>query len=71
MENSASDWQPCQGQYTSAMPDRIDAALDCAVWAAYGWPADGVPAEVPAEILEDTILARLLALNVDRSRSSS
>ena len=39
------------------------AALDRAVWAAYGWPADEVPAEVP----EDTILAQLLALNGERA----
>ncbi len=39
------------------------AALDRAVWAAYSWPADEVPAEAP----EDTILARLLALNGERS----
>jgi hypothetical protein len=35
------------------------AALDRAVWDAYGWPAD----EVPAEVEEDVILSRLLALN--------
>ena len=38
------------------------AALDRAVWAAYGWPAGEVPADVP----EDTVLARLLALNAER-----
>ena len=38
------------------------ADLDHAVWAAYGW-ADPVPAEVE----EDTILARLLALNLERA----
>jgi len=39
------------------------AALDRAVWAAYGWPGDDVPATVP----EDTILSRLLALNLERA----
>jgi len=38
------------------------AALDRAVWAAYGWD-DPDPATVEA----DTILARLLALNLERS----
>ncbi len=38
------------------------AALDRAVWAAYGWDD---PA--PATVEEDTILARLLALNLDRT----
>lgn len=37
------------------------ARLDRAVWSAYGWPED------PAETDEDTILARLLALNLDRA----
>jgi len=38
------------------------AALDRAVWAAYGWEdAD------PAAVEEDVILGRLLALNVERS----
>ncbi len=41
----------------------LHATLDRAVWAAYGWPADEVPADVP----EDTILARLLALNGERA----
>ena len=39
------------------------AALDRAVWDAYGWPAD----EVPADVEEDVILSRLLALNTQRS----
>ena len=39
------------------------AALDRAVWAAYGWPDD----EVPAEVEEDVILGRLLALNQERA----
>jgi len=36
--------------------------LDRAVWAAYGWDDP-----VPAEVDEDTILSRLLALNLERS----
>ncbi len=39
------------------------AALDRAVWDAYGWPAD----EVPADVEEDVILSRLLALNGERA----
>jgi len=38
------------------------AALDRAVWAAYGW---GDP--VPADVEEDTILACLLALILERA----
>lgn len=38
------------------------ASLDRAVWAAYGWDDP-----VPAEVEEDTILARLLALNRERT----
>jgi type II restriction/modification system DNA methylase subunit YeeA len=38
------------------------AALDRAVWDAYAWPAD----EVPAEVEEDVILSRLLELNQER-----
>jgi len=38
------------------------AALDRAVWAAYGW--DDLD---PAAVEEDTILARLLALNLERA----
>jgi hypothetical protein len=40
----------------------LHADLDRAVWAAYGWE-DADPAAVP----EDTILARLLALNAERA----
>jgi hypothetical protein len=40
----------------------LHAALDRAVWAAYGWD-DPDPLAVP----EDEILARLLALNAQRS----
>ena len=39
------------------------AALDRAVWDAYGWPAD----EVPADVEEDIILSRLLADNSRRA----
>jgi type II restriction/modification system DNA methylase subunit YeeA len=39
--------------------DNAHRDLDAAVAAAYGWPAD---------ISEDDALARLLALNLDRSR---
>ncbi|MDQ3694336.1 MAG: class I SAM-dependent DNA methyltransferase [Chloroflexota bacterium] len=46
--------------------DHAHAALDRAVWAAYGWD-DPEPAAVP----EDQILARLLALNQERSKHSS
>jgi hypothetical protein len=38
------------------------AALDRAVWVAYGWPED----EVPAEVAEDVILSGLLGLNGER-----
>ena len=41
------------------------AALDRAVWAAYGWD-DPDPAAVP----DDTTLARLLALNLERAGAS-
>jgi hypothetical protein len=37
----------------------VTRTADAAVAAAYGWPAD---------IAEDDALARLLALNLDRSR---
>ena len=38
------------------------AWLDRAVWAAYGWDESD-----PATVDEDTILARLLALNLEQS----
>jgi type II restriction/modification system DNA methylase subunit YeeA len=38
-------------------------ALDRAVWSSYGWPAE----EDPATVAEDTILSRLLALNLERA----
>ena len=38
------------------------AALDRAVWAAYGWPED------PAATEDETILSRLLALNLERAQ---
>jgi type II restriction/modification system DNA methylase subunit YeeA len=41
---------------------QLHAALDRAVWSAYEWD-DPDPAEVP----EDEILARLLALNLERA----
>lgn len=40
------------------------ARLDRAVWAAYGWP------EPPAETDDETILTRLLALNLERAGES-
>jgi type II restriction/modification system DNA methylase subunit YeeA len=40
------------------------ARLDAAVFAAYGWP------ESPADLSDDEILARLLALNRERSLPS-
>lgn len=43
----------------------LHAALDRAVWAAYGW------AEDPAETDDETILTRLLALNGERAAPSS
>ncbi len=39
------------------------AALDRAVWDAYGWPA----AEVPADVEEEVNLSRLLTLNQSRA----
>ena len=38
------------------------AALDRAVWAAYGWDDD------PAATTDERILERLLALNLERGR---
>jgi hypothetical protein len=38
------------------------AALDRAVWAAYGWPVG----EVSAEVEDDVILSGLLKLNGER-----
>jgi len=49
----------------NARPTRLahaHTALDRAIWAAYGWD-DPEPATTP----EDTILARLLALNLERA----
>lgn len=42
-----------------------NAALDRAVWAAYGWTDD------PAETTDEQILERLLALNLERSAAES
>lgn len=44
--------------------DNAHARLDRAVWAAYGWP------EPPAETDDETILTRLLALNLERAGES-
>ena len=41
------------------------AALDHAVWDAYGWDDPE-----PATVDEDTILSRLLALNLERSKAT-
>lgn len=41
----------------------LHAELDRAVWDAYGWPAE----ETPAEVEEDVVLGRLLALNLERA----
>ena len=44
------------------------ARLDRAVYAAYGWPEAGWPeAHDPASLPDDELLARLLALNRERS----
>ena len=40
--------------------ERMQAARP-AMWAAYGWPED------PAETDDETIFARLLALNLERA----
>lgn len=42
---------------------KLHRSLDRAVWAAYGWDD-----EDPASLDEDVILARLLALNLERAR---
>ena len=44
----------------------LHVALDHAVWASYGWD-DLDPAAVP----DDTILARLLALNLARGGTAT
>lgn len=55
------------GSSASAPPARpqwlrnAHAALDCAVWCAYGWDDSD-----PATVDEDIILSRLLALNLER-----
>lgn len=43
----------------------LHAALDRAVWDAYGWDDPD-----PAAVSEDTILSRLLVLNLERSRAA-
>ena len=49
-----------RGTPEGAWLDNLHRALDEAVAAAYGWPAD---------LSDDDVLARLLALNLDRARS--
>jgi hypothetical protein len=44
----------------------LHATLDRAVWDAYGWPAEEVPADVP----EVAVLTRLLDLNCERASHS-
>ena len=44
----------------------LHAALDRAVWAAYGWDDPD-----PAAVEDDAILARLLALNLERASGRS
>ncbi len=46
-------------------PPAVFATLNRAVWVAYGWDDP-----VPAEVEEDTILSRLLALNGERAGAS-
>ena len=48
--------QPCNAR--PAWLDLAHRALDAAVLAAYGWPKD---------LTDDEILARLLALNLERA----
>ena len=45
---------------------QAQAALDRAVWAAYGWDDPD-----PATVEEDMILARLLALNLKRAAAGA
>jgi hypothetical protein len=47
---------------SASLDTSLDTTLDRAVWAAYGWDDDDLDA-VP----EDDILARLLALNLERA----
>ena len=44
------------------MAGELHAALDRAVWVAYGWEDDD-----PTAAEEDAVLARLLALNGERA----
>jgi hypothetical protein len=41
----------------------LHAALDRAVWDAYGWPEY----EVPADVAEEVLLERVLGLNGERA----
>jgi hypothetical protein len=45
----------------------LHARRDRAVWDAYGWPAE----EVSADVDEEVILERLLALNLARQNAAS
>ena len=45
----------------------LHTALDAAVFAAYGWPEAGAPAELG----EEELLGRLLALNLERGGATS
>ena len=45
---------------------QLHERLDRAVWAAYGWDDPD-----PATVEEDTILSRLLALNLERAAGES
>lgn len=51
----------------SRSPQGVGAGNARAVWVAYGWPED----EVPAEVEEAVILSRLLELNQERAAASS
>ncbi len=48
--------------WRAQMHANAHARLDCAGWAAYGWVDPD-----SATVREDTILARLLALNLERA----
>jgi len=53
------------GYYRASTAD-VHATLDRAVWAAYGWDDPD-----PATVDDDTILARLLAFNLERAGPGS
>jgi hypothetical protein len=50
-------------QSSRASTIHSNTRLDRAVWTAYGWEDDE-----PGAVAEDEILARLLALNVERAK---